>query len=143
MISHAEILDSDQGHIFRKYRRKNNKKSVLFTGKRQKTARYQGICRQLLCIGLRPFLSYGRVRNQRVLRTRDIFDAKTLRANGAVVARLLTLNDGLYLEMDEKQMNTGKDGGGYYKQVPDILFNEMISFANRERQVIASNNNKT
>ena len=29
LISHAEILDSDRGHIFRKYRRKNNKKVTL------------------------------------------------------------------------------------------------------------------
>ena len=26
LTSHAEIVDSDQGHIFRKYRHKNNKK---------------------------------------------------------------------------------------------------------------------
>ena len=29
LISHAEILDSNRGHIFRKYRRKNNKKVSL------------------------------------------------------------------------------------------------------------------
>ena len=29
LISHVEILDSDRGHIFRKYRRKNNKKVTL------------------------------------------------------------------------------------------------------------------
>ena len=50
LIDHAEILDSDQGHIFRKYRRKNNKKVSLIYEKTVKTARYQGICRQLLCI---------------------------------------------------------------------------------------------
>ena len=51
---------SDQGHIFRKYRRKNNKKEVLLTGKRQKTAWVtMGICHQLLCIGLRRFYGIG------------------------------------------------------------------------------------
>ena len=56
LISHSEILESDREHIFRKYRRKNNKKVSLTTGKRQKTVRYRGIC-------LRTFLWYGRVLN--------------------------------------------------------------------------------
>ena len=49
LISHGEILNTDPGHIFRKYRHKNNKKVTLIYEKTvKKSARYQGICRQLL-----------------------------------------------------------------------------------------------
>ena len=36
MTSHADILDSGRGHIFRKYRRKNNKQITQFYEKTAK-----------------------------------------------------------------------------------------------------------
>ena len=36
LMSHADILDSGRGHIFRKYRRKNNKKITQFYEKTTK-----------------------------------------------------------------------------------------------------------
>ena len=51
MTSHADILNSDRGHIFRKYRRKNNKKITLIYEKTVKTVRYQGIAmHRIACV---------------------------------------------------------------------------------------------
>ena len=50
LMSHADILDSDRGHIFRKHRYKNNKKNCWFlreNGKKPAVARV--FARQLLC----------------------------------------------------------------------------------------------
>ena len=55
LFSHAEILDSDWGHIFRKYRRKNNKKVTLIYEKTVKTARFQGIWHRDLAKTLRAY----------------------------------------------------------------------------------------
>ena len=47
VTEHAEILDSDWGHIFRLYRRTNNKKSHSYFRENGKNRRLQGICRPL------------------------------------------------------------------------------------------------
>ena len=49
-MSHADILDSDRGHIFRKHRHKNNKKvAVIYEKMVKKPAVARVFARQLLC----------------------------------------------------------------------------------------------
>ena len=43
LTSHAGILDTDRGHIFRNRRHKNNKKVTLIYEKTVRTGRYYGI----------------------------------------------------------------------------------------------------
>ena len=54
-MSHADILDIDRGHIFRKHRHKNNKKLLLFT---RKTVKNWPLLRflQAGCYGARSFI---------------------------------------------------------------------------------------
>ena len=54
-MSHADILDIDRGHIFRKHKHKNNKKVVVIYEKTEKIRPLQGIC---------PPVAMGRVHSK-------------------------------------------------------------------------------
>ena len=81
LISHAEILDSDWGHIFRKYRRKNNKKITLIYEKTVKNLPLPGYLPPVAML-IRGAYVNNAIFCVRFAYTHDIFHAKTLRAYG-------------------------------------------------------------
>ena len=56
LMSHVDILDIDQGHIFRKHKHKNNKK-VAVTYKKTRKKKERPLLRflQAVCYGARTF----------------------------------------------------------------------------------------
>ena len=89
-MSHPDILDTDQGHIFRKHRHKNNKKVAVIY---EKTEKHRPLLRflQAGCYGARTFIAKFLAC---VMRTRVQLTRKALRANGSVrIGRSLTLHD--------------------------------------------------
>ena len=90
LMSHADILDSDRGHIFRKHRHKNNKKVAVIYEKMVKTGRCQGICPPVAMLTRSAYV-YNAIFRMHFAYTRDITsqayarsDAKILRANGGL-----------------------------------------------------------
>ena len=89
-MSHADILEGDRGHIFRKRRHKNNKKIAVIYEKMVKNGRCQGICPPVAMLARSTYV-YNAIFRVRFAYTRDITsqayarsDAKILRANGGL-----------------------------------------------------------
>ena len=96
-MSHADILDSDRGHIFRKHRHKNNKKVAVIYEKMVKNQPLPGYLPASCYVDKERVRIYNAIFRVRFAYTRDITsqayarsDAKILRANAA---RSLTLHD--------------------------------------------------
>ena len=93
-MSHADILDSDRGNIFRKLRHKNNKKSCCYLRENgKKTGRCQGICPPVAMLTRSAYV-YNAIFRVHFAYTRDITsqayarsDAKILLSNGGLPPR--------------------------------------------------------
>ena len=96
-MSHADILDIDRGHIFRKHRHKNNKKVAVIY---EKTVKNRPLLRflQAGCYGARTFIA----------RLQACVTRKALRANGSArTTRSLTLHDKPRQDVDWKRIERG------------------------------------
>ena len=94
LTSHAEILDSDQGHIFRKHRHKNNKKSHFYLRENGKIPAVTRVFASRLLWGA---YIYSEILSMRYVYARyncGQLTRKALRAKGSArTARSLTLHD--------------------------------------------------
>ena len=81
LISHAEILNRDQRHFFRKYCRQNNKKVTLIY---EKTVKNRPLPGYLLPVGLRPFLGMGSYATSAFCVRAIYLTQKPLRASGGL-----------------------------------------------------------
>ena len=101
-MSHADILDIDRGHIFRKHRHKNNKKvAVIYEENGKKPAVARVFARQLpwgeyiksaipaCVVRTRTYLT------RKAITHAHVFDAEGFAAQrrGGIAARSLTLHD--------------------------------------------------
>ena len=79
-MSHADILDSDRGHIFRKHRHKNNKKVAVIYEKMVKNRPLPGYLPASCHVDKERFAYTRDITSQAYARS----DAKILRANGGL-----------------------------------------------------------